>query len=433
MELPDGSALLYNGLSLCVDQVPAQVRNLAEPMALRPTEREHLVRRGHLTRSTPDAEREALAQVADALATREMKLDERLSHRKMVTFILTYGCNLTCAYCYQAEVRGIAGSSPMPGAFLDDFLENQVDGLLPAGPGEQTYFQLYGGEPLLPGNRGAIERILRHAREHGVSVSTVTNAVLLPAMLDLVGPEKGQINILQVTLDGEPLFHNEQRVSCLGAPTFEQTILAIRAIITANADVVIRIHVYPSRIESARLVVAYLEQEGILGHPRVKTYFWSTEDLHRQAIPACDWERFADLFLDVARKQNALPTAHFAFLQEILGMKAATGWPVRNHCSLCVSGLHCVVDPLGDLYECIDDAGRKERRVGAWSAGKISRSTPDEPHRKPYLRDQPECLECSVALFCGGGCHNRLRTTDSAFCLQIKDFIGLALRTAYLL
>jgi hypothetical protein len=63
----------------------------------------------------------------------------------------------------------------------------------------------------------------------------------------------------------------------------------------------------------------------------------------------------------------------------------------------------------------------------------VLRTRPDAAQAKPFLRDQPQCLDCSVALFCGGGCHNRMRTADaasSAFCLQIKDFIGLTLSTA---
>jgi radical SAM protein with 4Fe4S-binding SPASM domain len=120
-----------------------------------------------------------------------------------------------------------------------------------------------------------------------------------------------------------------------------------------------------------------------------------------------------------------------------MDMEAAESWPMRDHCSICVSGLHCVVDPLGDVYECIDDAGRKERRTGALSGGRIKYFQPGEAHRKPFLCDKPECLKCSVALYCGGGCANRLKTQNGSpaapFCRQIKEFIGLTLRSCYLL
>jgi radical SAM protein with 4Fe4S-binding SPASM domain len=233
------------------------------------------------------------------------------------------------------------------------------------------------------------------------------------------------------------MVHDQQRVSQSGAPTFAQTILAIRELMKAKANAIIRIHVHPDRIESARALVEYLEREKILGHDGVKVYFWSTEDLHSQAIPRHEFARFASLFQDVARKQNSLPTAHFSFLEQIMDMESAESWPGRDRCSICGSGLHCVVDPAGDIYECIDDAGRKERRIGTLSAGKIECFKLGEAHVKPYLRDNPECLKCSVALYCGGGCTNRLKTRNASpsapFCLQIKEFIGLTLRSGYLL
>jgi uncharacterized protein len=444
VEIGDGNALLYNGFSLCIDVVPSEIaRRLASSGAgedlsfLRPAERKHLVRRGHLTGLTVDGEQEKMRKLAHALAQRERESDRQPLFGKMITFILTYRCNLSCSYCYQAEVRKTAGSSSMSEAFVDDLIRNHLDGLLPGDGENNRYFQLYGGEPLLPGNRGAIERILGYAKVHGISVSTVTNAVLLPKMLDLIGPEKGKINIVQVTLDGEQMVHDQQRVSRSGTPTFAQTILAIRELMKARANVIIRIHVHPGRIESARALVGYLERERILGHDGVKVYFWSTEDLHSQAIPPHEFERFARLFQDVARKQNSLPTAHFSFLEQIMDMESAESLPMRNHCSICVSGLHCVVDPLGDIYECIDDAGRKDRRIGTLSAGKIEYLKRSEAHVKPYLRDNPECLKCSVALYCGGGCTNRSKSRNASasapFCLQIKEFIGLTLRSCYLL
>jgi uncharacterized protein len=402
-----------------------------------PGERKYLAKRGHLTSLTVKSEQVEMRKLARAVAKREMKLDRQHLLRKMVTFILTYGCNLSCSYCYQEEVRKITGCSSMSAAFVDGFFHNYLDKLLPRDGENIMYFQLYGGEPLLLGNRCAIERILEYAKVHGIFVSTVTNAVMLLKMLDLIGPEKGKINIVQVTLDGERMLHDQQRVSQSGAPTFAQTILAIRKLMKAKANAIIRIHVHPGKIESARAVVEYLGQEKILGDDRVKVYFWSTEDLHSQTMPPREFELFASLFQDVALRQNSLPTAHFSFLEQIMDMKDAKSWPMRNHCSTCVSGLHCVVDPLGDIYECIDDAGRKERRIGTLSAGKVRYFKLGEAYVKPYLRDQPECLTCSAAFYCGGGCTNRLKTRDASpsaqFCLQIKDFIGLTLRSSYLL
>jgi uncharacterized protein len=445
IEIGDGSSLLYNGLSMCIDVVPSQIaRRLVSSQEgddfsfLMPPEKEHLEKRGHLTRSTAAGEQEAMRRLTSAIAERDAGLNRLPFRQKMVTFILTYQCNLSCAYCYQSEIRRTSSPSSMTEAFVDDFFSNYLHKLLHCEPDSNLSFLLYGGEPLLPGNRGAIERILRYAKKHGIAVSTVTNAVTLPKMLDLIGPEMGKINNVQVTLDGGQMSHDQKRVSKSGGPTFQQTITAIGELTKAGANASIRIHLHPGDLETARVLVEYLEQENILGHDRVKVYFWSTEDLHREALSTEEYEIFSRLFQDVALRQHRVPTAHLSFLGQIAGMKTARVHLVPVQCDICVASLHCVVDPLGHVYQCIDDAGHKDRRIGSLAGGEVEYFGLSEDHKKLHIRDKPECLRCSIALYCGGGCVNRLKTHQddspvAPFCLQIKEFVGQTLKAHLLL
>lgn len=442
VEIGQGKALLYNGFTLCMDVVPVEVADRLVSSAkeedfsfLIPAEREHLIQRGHLTTLSVPTEQEALRKLALALAQRDDELKKQPFSGKMITFVLTYRCNLSCAYCYQNEIRKTTSLSSMDDVFVDEFFSTYLDKLVPQTPKRHLSFLLYGGEPLLSENRPAIERILRYAQKEGITVSTVTNSVLLPQMLDLIGPEKGKINNVQVTLDGGRMFHDRQRFSRSGGPTFEQTIQAVRQLMKVGANALIRIHLHPDRFESAKELVTYLQWEKILGHERVKVYFWSAEDFHRRALAPGEDELFSRLFQDVALGQNSLPTAHFAFLEQILEMESARHLPVMKHCSICVTGLHWVVDALGDLYECIDDAGRRDRRIASLADGKINTFSRSQAYEKPHLCDKPECLKCSLALFCGGGCVNRFRAQNNSqpemFCLQIKEFIELTLRSYF--
>lgn len=444
VEIGDGNSLLYNGFSMCMDVVPSEIaRRLVLPEAgndfsfLTPSEQEYLLRRGHLTTLSPTSEREALRKLARAIAERDVESSGKPFRAGLITFVLTYQCNLSCAYCYQKEVRKASCLSPMSEGFVDEFFCNYLDKLLSCKRRENLNFTLYGGEPLLPGNRSAIERILHYSKKHGNPVSTVTNAVTLPEMLDLIGPEKGKINNVQVTLDGDQMFHNEKRISRSGGPTFDRTILALRELIRVKAHTIIRIHLHPDGVESARGLVEYLEGEKILGHDGIEVYFWSTEDFYRKVLSNREYELFTRLFQNVALKQSSPPTAHFAFLGQIMNMKTAGSRLVRKHCDICVTGLHCVVDSVGDIYECIDDAGRRDRRIATLADGEVEYFNRSEEYVKPHLHDRPECLQCSIALYCGGGCSNRLRTqADSQsepFCLQIKEFVGLTLRSHVLL
>jgi radical SAM protein with 4Fe4S-binding SPASM domain len=120
-----------------------------------------------------------------------------------------------------------------------------------------------------------------------------------------------------------------------------------------------------------------------------------------------------------------------------MDLQAAGSRPVRKHCDICVTGLHCVVDSLGDIYECIDDAGHRDRRIATLAGGQVEYFDIGEDHEKPHLHDKLECLKCSIALYCGGGCVNRLKAqSDSlpdSFCLQVKEFVGLTLKSYFLL
>lgn len=444
VEIGDGNSLLYNGFSMCVDVVPSDFAHRLVSSGdggdfsfLLPGERDHLVSRGHLTELPPEGEHEAMREFSRAVARMDVESNRRCFRAKTVTFVLTYGCNLSCAYCYQKDVRKNTNLSPMSEEFVDEFFGRHLRSLLPGEREEDLDFTLYGGEPLLPGNRGAIARILYYAGRGGNAVSTVTNAVMLPQMLDLIGPEKGKINNVQVTLDGGKMFHDGQRVSQSGGPTFEQTILAIREVMKAGANAIIRIHLHPGSLESARTLVEYLEREKILGHDRAKIYFWSTEDVHREVLSPREHGLFLKLFHEVSLQQNSPPTAHFAFLKQVMALQAAGRRPVRRHCDICVTGLHCVVDPFGDLYECLDDAGRRDRRRGTVAGGEVRYFERGREHEKPHLSDKPECLRCSVALFCGGGCINRLKaqsgSSPESFCRQVKEFVGLTLKSCFLL
>ncbi len=443
VEIGDGNSVLYNGFSMCIDAVPSEIAQRLVSSGeggdfsfLMPVEKEHLVKRGHLTTQTVTGERIEMRKLARAIAKRDAGLNRQPFREKLITFILTYKCNLSCTYCYQDEVRKTSSLSSMSEAFVDDFFHNYLDKLFPDTPRDRLRFILFGGEPLLPGNRGTIERILGYAKEHGVVVSTSTNGVMLPKMLDLIGPEKGKIQNVQVTLDGGQVFHDETRIPQSGAPTFEDIIRSLRHLIKAEAKAIVRIHLHPDRLESARVLVEYLERENILGHDNVEIYFAPLHSFHAKDISPSDLDIFSGLFQYVALKQKKPPIQNFDFLEQIMNVKTIKNWSQPRYCAVS-TGLHCAVDPLGDIYECLEEAGYKERRIGTLSGGEIEYFKLREVYKKRYLANMPECLKCSIALFCGGGCISRTRTQGGSvfkqFCLQNKVFVGQTLKACFLM
>ncbi len=443
VEIGDGNSLLYNGFSMCIDVVPSEIaRRLAswkdgeDISFLTAAEKEHLAGRGHLTRLTIEGEREELTKLAQAIAKRDMESNRQPLSGKMVTFILTYQCNLSCTYCFQDSVRKTSTPAAMGKAFVDDFLRNYLDKLFPDTPKSRVRFILFGGEPLLPGNRGTIERILQYAEEHRIVVSTATNALMLPNMLDLIGPQKGKINNVQVTLDGEQIFHDATRVTSSGAPTFERTIRALRHVIESEAKAIVRVHLHADRLESTRGLVEYLDREKILGHGNVEIYFAPVHSFHAKDISRRELDIFTGLFEYVALRQQKPPIQNFDFLEQIMDMKTLKNRAQPRYCAVS-TGSHYAVDPLGDIYECLEEAGDREKRIGRISGGEIESFALREVYKGRYLTNMPECLKCPIALLCGGGCISRTRTQGGSvfnqFCLQNRLFVGQTLRACFLL
>ncbi len=443
VEIGDGNSLLYNGFTMCMDVVPSAVARRLIPAAdvgdipfLSPAEKEHLAKRGHLTPLTVKDEQEEMGRLAAAIAKRDLELNRQPVSGRLLTFVLTYQCNLSCAYCYQNPVRDHSAASAMTVAFVDDFFRVYLDKLFPGIQREKLRFILFGGEPFLPGNRSTIERILSYAKEHAIVVSTATNAVLLPGMVDLIGPEAGKIKNVQVTLDGGQGFHDETRISRSGDPTFQRTISALRHVIGADAKAIVRIHLHPDGFEAARVLIDYLDEEKILGHPNVEVYFAPVHSFHTKDMSRSDQDIFSGLFQFVALKQGKPPVQNFDFLDRIMDAKTARNWSQPRYCAVS-AGLHRAVDGRGDVYECLEEAGFKERRIGILSQGEIEHLELGEVYKKRYLANMPECLECSIALFCGGGCISQTRTRGGAcsrqFCAQNKVFVGETLKAYFLL
>lgn len=439
----DGQALLYNGLSMCVDVVPAEIARGfatleagAQPTFLRPAEEQHLLRRGHLTRLSVSCEHEEMRKLALALAAREATRNAGPSGSRTLSFILTYSCNLACSYCFQNGLGEAPRHSPaMDEAFVDAFFQRHLDRLFPVTPKDRLRFILFGGEPMLPGNRRTIERILGYAGQHGIFVSTATNGILLPRMLDLIGPGAGKIQGVQVTLDGDQAFHDRLRRAPSGAPTFAATLGSIRQVIQAGAMAFVRVHLHPGGLESTARLVEHLGQEGILGHPQVEVYFAPVHSFHAETISPPELELFSRLFQQVALRQKALPIQNFDHLGQFMEIDSLKEWSQPHYCSVS-AGTHYAVDPHGDLYECLEEAGDKDRRCGSLTEGGIECYDLQAAYRQRHLEHRPECLECSIALFCGGGCISQKRTQGGSatqqFCRQNQFFVGQALKACHL-
>jgi uncharacterized protein len=437
VEIGDGTSLLYNGATLCIDLVPSDFARMIEEgqdlSFLLPEETQHLLQRGHLTLLSPKREREEFRKDVRLVLEKRSVLDSKQQIANLC-FIMTYKCNLSCKYCYQHALAEKSKAPPMSGEFVDRFFTEYFPQLFPRKP-KKLFLTLFGGEPLLPSNREAIVRILAYAkRRPSVRLSVATNATTLPEMADLIGPAKGKIRNVQVTLDGDRMLHDENRVPVTGQPTFDDTIAAVRQLIELQAHVSLRMHIHQGKLESAKNLVAYLEKEKILDHPQVTVYFSPINTFDSDQNSPAEAALFADLFQSVAAKTNR-PPSNLDFLSSFLDMQEKKILPKVRFCGTGGDNFQ-IVDSLGDIYGCYEEAGHRGRRIGSFIKGKIHYRPLKASYARRHLLNLPECLSCSAALFCGGGCLSEARlqkgTIFTSHCHQNKEFIAQTLKAFFL-
>lgn len=435
VNIGDGASLLFSGISLCMDLVS---QNYVESMmkndfsVLSNEEKDHLVKRGHLTTLSRKQELDAFKKQVRLFLD---KNDELIKKKRQMhlSFILTYGCNLSCEYCYQKPLSKTLHIPPMSAEFTNKILTQYLPKLFPEVSGNNNIsFILFGGEPLLPSNRESILCILQYARKHSVKIYAATNAMYVPQMMDLFGQEYGKIQDVQITLDGDRPYHDSQRIPSSGEPTFDNMISAIRMLKKTNANVIIRIHTHAKRMNSTRKLVKYLDKEKIIGD-NVTIYFAPLNKF--QNCSQKDLSIFRKIFESVSKKTNIPPSSSLDFLKKFIVMQKIQILPKTRFCSLGNDAVR-IIDPLGDVYDCYEDAGNRKRRIATFSNGELKYFPLKNTYNNRNILNIPECLKCSLALFCGGGCAVRARTqTGSIFkpyCHQNKEFITQTLKAYFL-
>lgn len=437
VDIDEEQSLLFGGATLCMDLVP---REYAEQLCTRQDvsfldddEKQYLTERGHLTTLSPSRELAEFRKTVQCVTDKLQEVNEK-NGRGNLSFILTYTCNLSCTYCYQQSVPDQMKSHVMTPEFVDEFFKVYFSQLYPKLP-KQMRFTLFGGEPLLPQNHETIRRILHYAKKFdSVQIDVATNAVFLPEILDLIGPEDGKIQSVQITLDGDKDLHDGTRIPSSGKPTFEMMVAAIRQVLKTGAHVGIRVHLHPSEQTSARRLMEFLSAESLLDHPQVTVYFSPINTYLSSQNSSEEFDSFCQLFQDVASKTRR-PPSHFMYLKKFVDMESQKILPVIRYCGLGGTGFFAI-DPLGDIYQCFEEAGHPRRRIGKFDQGQITYFPLKKTYEKRAMLDLPECLQCPLALFCGGGCPIQAKSTKGsifkAHCHQNKDFIHQTLRALIL-
>lgn len=317
-----------------------------------------------------------------------------------LTLAPTMNCNFACPYCFEEGFRNTS---------MNDDTEKQLIKFIQELSSDKQGLGIcwYGGEPMLALKR--IESITKalwknkEIKENYVA-DIVTNGFYLSR-------EKAQklkdlgVKRCQITLDGPPRIHDTRRVPHNGRPTFNTILENIKE----SADLLnigIRVNVDKSNMDSVVEVLDILEENGLKN--KVGFYISAVDDIMDETSNSLcfnDKEFSAEeikFYIDALRRgYNLISVPSNAF--GICGAVSINSY---------------VIDPLGGLYKCWDEVGRKEFSVGdIWNGPTLNNVLSN--YMNYEAAEDEKCTSCPVLPVCLGGCPNQKIRTGMSRCSSI--------------
>jgi len=365
---------------------------------------DNLNKRGYLVENDAE-ETEKKERILETL--RRNHINSKKRYRSM-TFIMTYNCNFRCPYCFEGEAN--IKKAVMTPELIDAALDVASDSL--------ESVLLFGGEPLLPKTRPALEYMISKIPDKSYDI--ITNGYYLEEFLDLLTTIK--INYITVTLDGEEEHHNSTRYLANGKPTFQKILGGIAKCLENGITMRVRMNVPEGKTDESKRLQDNLTE-------RFSDY---NKLLSFELCPMLGYtdktknEMFSEMFCSTieydyaerVKKNRTLGT-----MSPIINAIVA-GRPIRPLYSFCYAHENVLtVDPYGNIFTCLVTVGKEHLASGKYY--------PKLEYKENAIVNRnidkiTECKECIYSLLCGGGCAIRLKDKTDYFkpvCSSIRNQI----------
>lgn len=381
---------------------------------------ESLAERGYLVDPAEEDARYRKAFLAAA--------DARDDDEVQLFFSLSYACNFSCTYCFQAEY------APPSVERLDEVVDAFFRYVDTTFAGRRRYLTLFGGEPLLraPAHLRALERLIDGAAARDLDVAVVTNGYHLAESLDLL--LRARIREVQVTLDGVGPLHDARRPTRGGGRTFDRIVEGIDLALARGVTINLRVVVDRENLEGLPELARFAAARGWTENPRFKTQIGRNYELH-----VCQVERdrlfgrseLGRALHDLAKRHPEVLALHrpaFSVARH-LADHGELPEPLFDACPGCKT--EWAFDFTGRIYPCTATVGKEGEAVGRFHPVVELDEALVADWEDRDVASIPECTSCPVRLACGGGCasvaKNRTGKVAAPDCRPVAELIGLGL------
>lgn len=359
-------------------------------------------------------------------------LAARAEDELQLFFAPWYACNFACGYCYQAPYE-----TPREGlepAVVDAFFAH----VRRQFGARRKYLTLFGGEPLLPGERAreGIESIVRGAARDGLDLAVVTNGYTLESYLPLL--TRASVRELQITLDGPQAVHDERRPLRGGGGTFDAVVRGVDAALEMDLPVNLRVVVDRRNLGDLPALADFARSRGWTAHPRFKTQLGRNYELHHcHGAPGQIYSRlelYQALYDFIRDHPQVLEFHRPAFsLSRFLYDHGELPDPLFDSCP--ATKTEWAFDYSGRIFGCTATVGKPGEVLGTF----YPEATLDEGAVSQWEdRDVlaiDACRACSLQLACGGGCgavsKNRTGRVASPDCRPVAGLLALGMATYF--
>lgn len=319
------------------------------------------------------------------------------------TIVLSYDCNLQCTYCYQKDIKKIAGH--MTKKHIDN-IDLFYDVLCSHYQREKKYgsITITGGEPCMPQNRSVLNYILNKLKSEKVYIQT--NGVNL---LDFVDDFYGYNVEFQISLDGTQKTHERHRISKTSQSTYEITLNSIKTALDKGFHITIASLFFVDALEEYPAFYDLLESLGWPNSKNLKVKF-SSESYHGADEINSDYaHKIIDAFIKLKGMDKrteyigigGLIPGLSNFIHEYQKYMRGDFIQKAYRCDV-IRGISYVFSPTGSIYLCASSP--EACKMGSYYPDlNINKNHIDRLLERSTLK-MTKCNECIYKTICRGGC-----------------------------
>ncbi len=354
--------------------------------------------------------------------------EERENSEIQIFFVPRYECNFACSYCYQDEYAPEKAelTEKIVNAFFD-YVDREFSG-------KKKYITIFGGEPLLPGekHRNELRMFIQKAEEKKIDLALVTNGYNLIDYMDILS--LGNIREIQVTLDGTKDVHDARRYMKNKGETFDRIVSGIDEALKKGFPINLRMVIDKDNIHNLPELASFAISKGWTENPLFKTQIGRNYELHHcMANNKRLFER-AELYeklYDLIKKHPSVLEFHKPLfsISRFLFENGELPAPLFDSCPACKT--EWAFDYTGKIYSCTATVGKAGEELGTFYPELSLKEDIVRTWQERDVTSIPECKDCSSQLLCGGGCgavaKNNSGKILSPDCRPVKPLLEMGL------